>query len=229
LRSRHPASYAAGVGGPQQRVLAVGSERSGGELNMDLGTISNSSVFQWIILPLLIFCSRILDVSIGTMRIIYVSRGIKAMAMFCGFFEVLVWLIALTQLVQNLNNIAMYVAYAGGYAVGNYVGIFLEQKLAVGLVALRVITNGDASELMAQLKEKDLGVSSVAARGVTGAVRLVFLIIRRREIDDVIRIIRNINPKAFITIEDVKAVREDLSSSTGKLHFPWLRTFGKWK
>jgi uncharacterized protein YebE (UPF0316 family) len=208
---------------------ATRGKYSGGEFKMDLGTISSSGVFQWVILPLLIFCSRILDVSIGTMRIIYVSRGMKAMATFCGFFEVLVWLVALTQLVQNLNNVVMFIAYAGGYATGNYVGILLEQKLAVGLVALRVITNGDASELMAQLKERDVGISSVAARGVAGAVRLVFLIIRRKEIDDVIRIIKHSNPQAFITIEDVKAVREEMPSAPRKLNFPWLRTLGKWK
>ena len=88
----------------------------------------DSEMFRLAVLPALVFFARIVDVSIGTMRIIYVSRGLKVVASVCGFFEVLIWLMAITQIMQALNNVIMYITYAGGFAAGNYVGILIESK-----------------------------------------------------------------------------------------------------
>ncbi|GAE87820.1 hypothetical protein JCM21531_1220 [Acetivibrio straminisolvens JCM 21531] len=81
---------------------------------------------------MLIFFSRIIDVTIGTIRIIFVSRGKKYLAPVLGFFEVLVWIVAISQVMQNLNNFACYFAYAAGFATGTFVGIIIEEKLAIG-------------------------------------------------------------------------------------------------
>ena len=91
-----------------------------------------SEIFTFIILPILIFIARVCDVSIGTMRIIFISRGAKILAPLLGFFEILIWLVAIGKVMQNLDNIACYVAYAGGFATGNFVGIRIEEKLAMG-------------------------------------------------------------------------------------------------
>jgi uncharacterized protein YebE (UPF0316 family) len=97
------------------------------------------------------------------MRIIYVSKGMKAIAALCGFFEVLIWLGAITQIMQSLNNYAMYIAYAGGFAAGNYVGILIESRLAVGIVAIRIITMNDATKLIENLRDRHFGVTTIAA------------------------------------------------------------------
>ena len=177
---------------------------------MDIQTLAGSELFRYVILPLLIFFARIIDVSLGTLRIIYLSRGLKSLAAFCAFFEILIWLIAITQIFQHLSNFGMYIAWAGGFATGNYVGIIIENKLAVGFVAVRIITQKDATELIKHLRERDYGVTTADASGLSGDVRLVFTIVRRKDLKEAISIIRQFNPRAFFSIEDVKAVKEGI-------------------
>src|SRR4030042_6955791 len=114
---------------------------------MDFQTIIHSEYFAWIILPILIFLGRIIDVSIGTVRIIYVARGMKLLASIFGFFEVLIWLVAITQIMQHLSNIVIYLTYAAGFATGNYLGIMIENKLAVGYIAVRIITQKNSNKI----------------------------------------------------------------------------------
>ncbi|MEW6447559.1 MAG: DUF2179 domain-containing protein [Bacillota bacterium] len=167
-----------------------------------------SDIFTWIVLPLLIFTARILDVSIGTLRIIYVSRGYKYLAPFLGFFEVLIWLLAITQIIQNLTNFAYYIAYAGGFAMGNFVGIFLEEKLAMGTLAVRIFTIRGARDLVERLKHAGYGVTIINAEGTTGDVKIVFTIIKRKDLQNVIKLIKEYNPKAFYSIEEVRSAIE---------------------
>ena len=167
-----------------------------------------------IVVPLLIFIARIFDVTLGTIRIILVSRGVKIPAALLGFFEVLIWLIAIGRVMQNLNNVVNYFAYAGGFAMGNFVGIYIENKLAMGLLSIRIVTAKDAAALIDYLKSEDFGATSVAARGVSGEVRIVFIIIRRKELQDTLEIISKFNPGAFIAIEDVRSVSSDAFPST---------------
>lgn len=165
--------------------------------------ISENSI--WLI-PVLIFFARVIDVTIGTIRIIFVSRGMKYLAPLFGFFEVLIWLIAIGQIMQNLTNWVNYLSYSAGFATGNFVGIYLENKLAMGMLSLRVITTEDASNLIRDLQEKNYGITSVAARGVMGNVRILITIIKRKRLEEIIQMIRTHNPLAFISIEDVRSV-----------------------
>lgn len=199
------------------------------EDNVDTQTLAGSELFRYVILPLLIFSARIVDVSLGTLRIIYLSRGLKSLAAVCAFFEILIWLIAITQIFQHISNFSMYIAWAGGFAAGNYVGIMLENKLAVGFVAVRVITRKDATDLIEHLRKRDYGVTSVAARGVSGNVRLVFTIIRRKNLKEVINIIRQFNPMAFFSIEDVRAVKEGVFPPSGNRSLTSIRSVRKAK
>ena len=102
--------------------------------------------FTFVILPFLIFIARITDVSLGTLRIIFVSKGYKIIAPLIGFIEILIWIVAISKIIQNIDNWICYIAYAGGFAVGNYVGMRLEEKLAIGFELVRVITQKDASK-----------------------------------------------------------------------------------
>ena len=94
--------------------------------------LPESHFFAWVVLPILIFLARICDVSLGTVRLIFVSRGFKYLAPVIGFFEVLIWILAMTQIMQNLTNPICYLGYAGGFATGNYIGILIAEKLSLG-------------------------------------------------------------------------------------------------
>jgi len=112
----------------------------------------NSAFYAWLILPLLIFLARVADVSIGTIRLIFISRGLKYLAPLVGFFEILIWLLAIGQIMKNLSNPACYIAYAGGFAMGNFVGMWIAERLSLGVVLIRVVTKKDATELVECLK-----------------------------------------------------------------------------
>lgn len=176
----------------------------------------NSDIFSWVILPLLIFISRIFDVSLGTMRIIFVSRGKKFLAPFLGFFEVLIWLIAISQIMQNLNNILCYIAYPGGFAMGTYVGIKIEEKLAIGILVVKVFLTKDEERLKNLLSASGYGVTVVNAKGVNGEVKIVYTVVPRKKIDDVISIIKQCNSNAFYSIEDAKTVEEGIFPASKK-------------
>ena len=168
----------------------------------------NSDIFKFVLLPLLIFSTRICDVSLDTLRIIYVSRGVKILAASIGFFEVLIWLFAITQIFKNLTNPLCYIAYAGGFGMGNYIGILIEERMAIGNVFIRIITHKGAEELIELLKNDGYGVTQVDAHGAQGPVKIIFTIVKRKDIEHVFEIIRSCNPQAFYNIEDVRSVRK---------------------
>ena len=170
----------------------------------------NSAFYVWFVLPLLIFIARVADVSLGTVRVIFIARGLKYLAPIVGFFEIIIWLLAIGQIMQNLSNPLCYIAYAGGFATGNYVGIWIAEKLSLGVVLIRVITSKDASELLEYLKSAKYGVTSVDAQGSAGKVQVVFTIVPRREVTGVVNLIKQFNPKAFYTIEEVGFVEEGI-------------------
>ncbi|MDX5436092.1 MAG: DUF2179 domain-containing protein [Pontibacter sp.] len=165
-------------------------------------------VVDWVIIPLLIFFARICDVTLGTLRIVFISKGDKVIAPVLGFLEVLIWLIAITQVMENLNNVVSYLAWAGGFATGNFLGLRVEQKLALGQMVVRVITVEPADKLIERLKGHGYRLTCIDARGTRGKVNLLFLIVKRKKLDKVIDIIRDYNPQAFYSVEDVRSVSE---------------------
>ena len=138
-----------------------------------------TDLFVYFLLPLLIFLARICDVTIGTMRIIMISKGKKLFAPVLGFFEILIWIIAIGKIMQNLSNPVCYVAYAGGFAIGNYVGMKVEEKLAIGLIVLRIITQEDASGLIKALRDMGFGITEIDAIGKDKKVHVIFSIMKR--------------------------------------------------
>jgi uncharacterized protein YebE (UPF0316 family) len=168
----------------------------------------DSAIVTWLVIPLLIFTARVMDVSLGTMRIIFLSRGRKLIAPVLGFCEVLIWLLAIGQIMQNLNNPITYIAYAAGFATGNFVGIYLESRLAIGTLIIRMITPKDTGELVAQLHAAGYGVTSVDGQGAIGRVKMVYIIIKRKDLADVVGIITHSHPKAFLSIEEIRSASE---------------------
>jgi uncharacterized protein YebE (UPF0316 family) len=171
-------------------------------------SLLDSAFFTWIILPVLIFLARICDVSLGTIRVIFVSRGYRHIAPFLGFFEILIWLFAIGQIMRDVNDISIYLAYAAGFATGTYVGITLEEKLSLGTVLVRVITKRDSTDLIGALKDAGYGLTTHGADGAQGPVTIVFTVVSRQDLPRVVGIIERFNPHAFYSVEDVRHASE---------------------
>ncbi|OGB66945.1 MAG: hypothetical protein A2Y94_02600 [Caldithrix sp. RBG_13_44_9] len=194
----------------------------------------SSSWFTWFILPLLIFLARVVDVSFGTLRIVFIAKGRRYIAPMLGFVEVLIWLLAIGQIIKNLNNVACYIAYAGGFATGNFVGIWIENKLALGTQVLRIITNRDSADLINNLKSKGYGITLLNAEGSQGPVKIIFTIIKRKNLPEVSELIKTYNPKAFYSVEDVRLAKEGIFPTAGSQpksfsQFPWFKLDRKGK
>jgi uncharacterized protein YebE (UPF0316 family) len=164
----------------------------------------NFDYHSWVVLPLIIFLSRIGDVSLGTLRHVFISKGYRRLVPFLGFFEVLIWIIVVAQVMKNLNNVACYLAFAGGFATGTYVGLRIEERLALGLQVIRIITNQNCEELVQALKKENYGITVVDAHGAMGPVKMLFTIIKRKNVQSVVSIIHQYNPTAFYSVEDIK-------------------------
>ena len=171
-------------------------------------TFLTSPVFAFVVLPLMIFCARICDVTLGTIRVIFISKGIRYLAPFIGFFEVIIWLLAIGQVMNNLTNGICYVAYGAGFASGTYIGMVIEEKISLGLASVRIITKEDPADLMQSLRTHDYGVTSIDGEGATVKVKMVFTIIKRQDLPHVIGIIKQFSPTAFYSVEEVKSVAE---------------------
>jgi len=164
--------------------------------------------YAWVILPLIIFVSRIFDVTLGTLRIIFVSRGKRNLAPVLGFFEVLIWIVVISQLVQNLDSVTAYVGYAAGFAAGNYIGMWLEDKMALGTYILRMITGENVGDLVGRLRDAGYGVTRVEGEGVKGRVQLVYTVVKRRNVEQVLAIIHELKPNTFVSIEEIRSTEK---------------------
>jgi uncharacterized protein YebE (UPF0316 family) len=172
------------------------------------GSFITPEIFAYVILPVMKFCARICDVTMGTIRVIFISKGIRYLAPVIGFFEVIIWLLAIGQVMNNLTNVVSYVAYGAGFATGTYIGMYIEEKISLGLTSVRIITKEDPQELVQYLRSHNYGVTSVDGEGATGRVKMVFTIIRRQDLAHVVGTIRQFHPNAFYSVEEVKSVAE---------------------
>ncbi len=179
-----------------------------------------SHTLNLIVLPLLIFFSRICDVTLGTLRIIFVSKGLKVIAPIIGFFEVLIWLVVISQVMQNISQWWNYLAYAGGFATGNFVGMWIESRMAMGISLVRIITRTNAEGLISTLRFAGYRVTNVSAMNNDGKVEVIFLPVRRKEIPAVIDVVKEYNPRALYTIEEVLSLSEGALPHRRYSHFP---------
>ena len=166
--------------------------------------------FTWVTLPFIIFAARVFDVTLGTMRIIFLSRGKKYLAPLLGFVEVLIWITVVSQIVGGAQNIVAYIAYAAGFAAGNYVGMVIEDKLAIGTLVVRIILSQKGKNLIDNLHNAGYGVTYVDGHGATGPVILVYTVVLRKELEQVIGIIENTSPKSFFTVEELRSVQQGI-------------------
>ena len=169
------------------------------------------SLLAYGLLPLLIFLARVVDVSLGIVRIIFISKGFKLLSLIIGFFEVLIWLTAINQIWSNLSNIWLYIAYAGGFAAGNYVGIWLDEKISLGNAMVRIIIRKNSEKLIKELKKNNYQLTILNGKSGTEEtdVKVILSVVKRKELKNLFKIVKKVNPKAFYTIEDIRSVRKN--------------------
>jgi len=171
--------------------------------------IISPEIYAWVILPLLIFVARIGDVSMETIRVIYISKGIKYLAPIIAFFEIVIWLLAMEVVMSDLSNVMNFFAFAFGFATGTYVGLAIEEKVSIGMVIMRIITaEEDIDNISAFMQAEHIGITCVDAKGARGNVKMILSLVNRTDVPRITAHIRATNPHAFFSIEDVRYVNE---------------------
>ncbi|HAR38355.1 MAG: hypothetical protein A2W86_08765 [Bacteroidetes bacterium GWD2_45_23] len=160
-------------------------------------------VYPWM-LPLIIFVGRIFDVSLGTLRIIFVSKGAKHIAPAIGFVEVFIWIVVISQILTQANDLISYLSYAAGYATGNYVGILLENRIAYGIVLCRIYTQKSGKELVQTLNKMNIGATLTHGTGSTNEVDIIETVVGRKEMKTLERTLNSFDTNIFYVVEDVR-------------------------
>ena len=154
-----------------------------------------------------IFGLRVVEMSLDTLRVLFVVRGRRAVAWVVGFFQSLLFVLAITSVLANLDNLLTAIGYAAGFATGGVLGMYIEEWLAIGHIHLRVISARRGSEIADQLRQSGFAVTEIAGRGRDGTVTLINANVLRRQVPLVDRIARSLDEQVFITAEDVRPVR----------------------
>lgn len=190
----------------------------------------SENLFSYVFLPLLIFMARILDVSINTVRIIYVLGGRKLTSTLLGFFESFIWLMAIRQIFEHLDNWLCYVAYPAGFAAGIFVGMMIEERIAYGKVIVRIITRKEVHTLLQYLNKEYHRYTYVKAEGPDGLENLVFTVLQREKLEQLLATLKEILPTAFYTVEKVNRAAESgavVEQSTGWSIASWFSSAKK--
>jgi uncharacterized protein YebE (UPF0316 family) len=166
--------------------------------------------YAWVVLPFIVFLARFIDVTLGTVRIIFLSRGRKYLAPLLGFVEVLIWITVVSQIVRGAQNMVAYLAYAAGFAVGNYAGMLIEERLAIGTLVVRVILPEHGTLLVDRLRTEGYGATYVHGQGASGPVLLIYTVVMRKELSHVVDLIQEIHPRAFFTVEELRSAQQGI-------------------
>ncbi|MCU0287137.1 MAG: DUF5698 domain-containing protein [Acidobacteria bacterium] len=178
--------------------------------------------YAWIIIPLFIFCARIADVTLGTLRFIFISRGYHWLAPTVGFFEVIIWVLAVREVLVNLRNVACVLAYGLGFAAGNFIGLWVEDKLSIGMVLVRIWLKQDQKKLLAFFKKNNYGYTIIEGEGSRVKVKILFTILKRKNLEHVLAAVTQYMPDVFYTIESIKRVKEGIYPYNTQLIFAKL-------
>lgn len=173
------------------------------------------------LLPLLIFVGRICDVTLGTLRIIFVSKGKRSIAPIIGFFEVFIWIVIISQILARANDLVAYLSYAGGYATGTYVGMLIESKLAFGVLLYRVFTKENGNILVKKLNDNGFGATLVHGEGSIGKVDVIEIVVARQLMKKIEGVINDFDDHAFYVTEDVRTAQNGIFPKTASIFQRW--------
>jgi uncharacterized protein YebE (UPF0316 family) len=155
---------------------------------------------------LFIFALRLSDVTLGTLRILMTVRGRKVLAALIGFVEVTIFVVAISQVVRNVDNIWLMLGYSAGFAAGTLVGMTIEERLALGWTVVRVITSSPGTRLAEALRDAGFGVTEMTGHGMKGEVIVVEAVVRRADLAGALQTIDRTDAKAFVTVEESRRV-----------------------
>jgi uncharacterized protein YebE (UPF0316 family) len=156
---------------------------------------------------LLIFALRVSDMTLDTLRVLFVMRGKKRVAWILGFFQSAIFVLAIGRVLTQLNNPLNIIGYAAGFATGNVVGMFIEERIAIGHVLINIISPRRGSAIVTHLRQNGYAVTELSGRGKDGMVSMINCSVLRKQVDTIRELVNEIDPEAFITAEDVRPVR----------------------
>jgi len=164
---------------------------------------------QGPILYFTIFFAKIIEVSISTIRIVFVNKGERAKGAILGFVEIMIWLVVVSSVLNNITEDPIKVfIYAAAFALGNYFGVTIESKIAVGLASIQAVVGQKDGEILADtLRDQGFGVTIIEGKGKNESVKnLLFIQLKRRKIPEAVRLIKEHNPEAYITVNEIKTM-----------------------
>ncbi|MGD2252385.1 MAG: DUF5698 domain-containing protein [Anaerolineales bacterium] len=166
-------------------------------------------MLNWInvppqVIPFIVFGLRVTDMTLDTLRVLFVIRGRKGLAWTLGFFQSLIWVVAISSVLGNLDNLWNVAGYAGGFATGIVVGMVLEELLAIGHGHIRIMSSRRGSAIAEAIRQAGYAATEISGRGKDGTVTVINCSVRRRDIDRVRSEVYRTDPSAFITVEDVR-------------------------
>lgn len=177
-------------------------------------------IYPWL-LPLVIFFGRIIDVSLGTLRIIFVSKGQKNKAPLIGFVEVFIWVVVISQILARANDMVAYLSYAGGYAAGNYIGLTLENRIAYGILLCRIYTQKNGTELIKALNKLNIGATMTHGEGSTNEVDIIETVVDRKKLKVLETTINDFDSNSFYVIEDVRTKKNGIFPKKNNILDRW--------
>jgi len=160
-----------------------------------------------IVTALFIFFLRVLNVGIGTVRLVIVTRQQRLLASTLGFFEALIFAVTMASVVTDLTNVVNLLAYCGGFSVGSYLGMIFEARFITSFMSVNVITHERGHEIALALREAGYGVTETVGEGRDGTVSMIHSIVLNRDVPKMLEIIRSTQPEAFCAVEQARTVR----------------------
>src|SRR5690606_23569442 len=194
--------------------------RPGGGARQDIEGSIVDAIFGGPWGPLIISGLRIVDVSLSTLRILLSMRNQRTLVPLLGFFEVLVWIFAVGNAIRHLDSIAHVLGYAGGFAAGSLVGVWLEGRLAFGLGTMRIISRRADGVLASRLRALGCGVTEFTGQGREGPVEVIYTVMMRRRLPAVLAEVEKVDPDAFITVEEPRHIRRGWMQSVPRVRLP---------
>ena len=160
------------------------------------------------VLYIVIFLAKTVEVTLSTIRLVFNNKGERIKGATLGFIEVMIWILVVSSVLNNIAEDPFKIfAYAAGFSLGNFLGVSIESKIAIGLASIQIVVNAEDGDLLSDtLRENGFGVTEINGEGKDKSQKcLLFVQIKRRRIPKAIKIIRETEPNAYITVNDIKS------------------------
>lgn len=183
---------------------------------------------EMLVIPLLIFFARIADVSLGTLRMIFIINGMRWVPAALGFVEVVIWVVAVGNAVANLTDPLVLIGYAGGFSMGTYLGAVIEERVGIGFRIVTIINPKAELHVAEHIRAAGFAATELSGTGRSGPVEVVIAVVRRRSMAPLSSLLTEIAPAAFMTVERAeRAVAEFLGPGARKTQPRWFRGIRK--